>query len=387
VDLRKRLARMDTLSRRHQPEAEFAAPGDGDPEAVREQLGLQVVSSPAGDVWQREDLRRDVPLPAGPVPDLSGFLPAGTPRGLRWQDVLFLDTETTGLSGGTGTLVFLMGLAWWDDDGAFRVRQMFLPGPGREGAMLQGVADLAADRQVVATYNGASFDLPLVRTRARLNRRPDPVAELVSWDLLVAARRSWGRALENCRQQTVETAVCGRERGVGDIDGALIPATYQRFLHASELGDLPQVLRHNRRDMDGLGLVLAALADEAAALQRPPAGDEPWCCAWSRALLGERRRCGETAAAWARGVDETAASDRAVLDAIRQLKRVADWEAVTRLVTVGLERWPDHQRLHYEAAVLFEHRLGDPARALVHARALGDDHRLTRLAAKLATSS
>jgi len=241
VDLRKRLARMDTLSRRHQPEAEFAAPGDGDPEAVREQLGLQVVSSPAGDVWQREDLRRDVPLPAGPVPDLSGFLPAGTPRGLRWQDVLFLDTETTGLSGGTGTLVFLMGLAWWDDDGAFRVRQMFLPGPGREGAMLQGVADLAADRQVVATYNGASFDLPLVRTRARLNRRPDPVAELVSWDLLVAARRSWGRALENCRQQTVETAVCGRERGVGDIDGALIPATYQRFLHASELGDLPQV--------------------------------------------------------------------------------------------------------------------------------------------------
>jgi len=54
---------------------------------------------------------------------------------------------------------------------------------------------------------------------------------------------------------------------------------------------------------------------------------------------------------------------------------------------VGLERWPDHQRLHYEAAVLFEHRLGDPARALVHARALGDDHRLTRLAAKLATSS
>ena len=134
---------------------------------------------------------------------------AEVPAGLRWCDIVFLDVETTGLAGGTGTLVFLVGVAWWTADGALEVRQLFLPGPGREAPLLAELARVAARFRVVATYNGASFDLPLLRTRARLARRRDPFRHLVSWDLLVAARRCWGRRLPDCRQQTIETTVCG----------------------------------------------------------------------------------------------------------------------------------------------------------------------------------
>lgn len=378
MDLRKRLARLDRLAKKPEPPPPAAA--GGDPDGVRRILGLT-----DGDVWQRDDLRPDVPLPPEPVPDLTGILPSGTPAGLRWQDVLMLDTETTGLAGGTGTLVFLIGLAWWDEEGRFHVRQLFLPGPGREAAVLRAVEVAAAGKRVVATYNGASFDLPLLRTRARLNRRDDPVGHLESWDLLVAARRCFGRGLDDCRQQTIEARVCGRVRGEGDIDGALIPATYQMFLHDSQPGDLPQVLRHNRRDMDGLGLVLSAVVEEFLTLSGPLARDGDWLRNWSRALICERRRDNAAAAGWSRAVDPTLAEPRAVCDAVRMLKRVQDWRAVEDLVCIGLGRWPQHEHLHYEAAVLYEHRLGDPARAVPHARALADDHRLARLQSKLSS--
>jgi hypothetical protein len=312
------------------------------------------------------------------------MLPAPAPAGLGWHEVLFLDTETTGLAGGTGTLAFLIGLAWWTPEGALEVRQLFLPGPGREGPLLSELARLASRFRVVATYNGASFDLPLLRTRARLARRPDPLGQLVGWDLLVAARRCWGRRLMDCRQQTVEELVCGRPRGPGDIAGALIPAAYLAFVQEGRLTDLPAVLRHHRRDMQGLALVLSALAAEAAALERQDGPLTHWSTAWSRALICERRRRTRDAASWALQIDaREVPGDAPVRDAIRLLKRVGDWPAVQRLVTAGLERWPGEPRLHYEAAILYEHRLDEPLQALQHARVMADERRIARLLARL----
>jgi uncharacterized protein YprB with RNaseH-like and TPR domain len=306
------------------------------------------------------------------------------PEGLDWREVLFLDTETTGLAGGTGTLAFLIGLAWWNPGGSLEVRQLFLPGPGREGPLLSELARLASRFRVVATYNGACFDLPLLRTRARLARRPDPLGHLVGWDLLVATRRCWGRRLADCRQQTIEELVCGRPRGDGDIAGALIPAAYLAFVQEGLVGDLPAVLRHHRRDMQGLALVLSALADEAAALERQDHQPTHWSTAWSRALICERRRRTRDAASWALQVDpREVPADAPVRDAIRLLKRVADWPAVQRLITAGLERWPGEPRLHHEAAILYEHRLDDPLQALHHARVLADERRIARLLARL----
>ena len=395
MDLRKRLARLDRLTR--PATAPCVGPAKGhDPAPKLAALGFRAAATPAGEVWRLDAVREHVPRPQEAVPDFAGILPAGTPGGLDWSDILLIDTETTGLAGGTGTLAFLVGLAWWDGPD-LRVRQLFLPAPGHEEPLLADLADLAGGFRVVATYNGAGFDLPLLRTRARLARRGDPLAGLMGWDLLVASRRCWGRGLADCRQQTVEREVCGRARGPGDIAGALIPAVYQRFVAGDEVPELAAVLRHNRRDMDGLGLVLTALAAEARAVRRPPDPDPdpdpdhapfaPARC-WSRALIAERRRDHVTAAAWARQFLAPAAAPppgpAAVRDAIRLLKRVADWPAVAALVGAGLVRWPHDARLHYEAAVLFEHRLRDPDRALVHASALGDAPRVARLQARLA---
>ncbi|MDY0108831.1 MAG: ribonuclease H-like domain-containing protein [Candidatus Krumholzibacteria bacterium] len=386
MDLRQRLARLDPLCRR--PRSEPPARTAAAPDAPPPELGLRDERQAAGPLWSREDERAHVPRPAAPVPDLTGIIPAAAGRAAVWEDVLCLDTETTGLAGGTGTLVFLVGLGWWQE-GRFRVRQLFLPGPEGEDAMLTALAELTTRFQVVVTYNGAGFDLPLLRTRALMNRRGDPCRHLEHWDLLTAARRLWGRGLPDCRQQTVEHWIGRFQRGPGDIPGALIPGVYQAFLRAGEVGQLAAVLRHNRRDIDGLGLLLQELAAAAAAIAAGPgswAGAAPE--AWSRALVCERRRQTSLAAQWAACLVTparlTALPLAGVLDAIRLLKREGRWPQVAALIDHGLGRWPGERRLHYEAAVVYEHRLGDARRALAHAAVLGDDRRRRRLHARLA---
>ena len=397
MDLRKRLARLDKLTRKA-PAPEPVRPGpsgvsggattDREVAAIlAEDLGLSARETPTGILWSRQEERYGVPRP-GPVPDLTGIATHALPPDLVWDDVLLLDTETTGLAGGTGTLPFQIGLAWWAGD-AFIVRQIFLDSPGREAPLLDDLAAIANRFRVVVTYNGASFDLPLLRTRARMNRRDSACDALVSLDLLPVARRLWGRGLPNCRQQTIERAVCGRERGPGDIPGELIPASYQGFLRDGRSGVLPAVLRHNRRDMDGMGLVLAAAVDDAAEIEAGPGGAPvEWSSCWSRALVCERRRRTAAAAAWASELvdhlPENGDLPPAVyLDATRLLKRILRWDLAETTVNAGLARWPEDMRLHYQAAVLYEHRLGDPARALIHAETMADLHRIERLRSRL----
>jgi len=396
MDLRRRLARLDQLTRPPVPEPQRPGPaavrGGAAPDCdlavvLREALGLAARETADGTLWSLEEVRPEVGAPPPRLPALTGLLPRVAPDAVGWDDLLFLDTETTGLAGGTGTLPFLVGLGWWRG-GTFATRQLFLAGPGREAPLLAELADLAGRFRAVVTYNGAAFDLPLLRTRALLARRADPCAALAVWDLLPAARRLWGRDLQDCRQQTGEQCGGGCARGPGDIEGALIPAVYHAFLRDGEVGRLGDVLRHNRRDLAGMARLLAAMAGEMVALAT---GGRNWggspAGAWSRALICERRRERELAAAWAAALAVSATTDAipagGVLDAVRLLKRVADWSAVAQLLERGLAAWPDEPRLHYEAAVLYEHRLRDPERALVHARRLGDERRLTRLRARL----
>ena len=390
MDLRKRLDRLDRLTRKStvgepaRPESTLLDAGSRR-RLLTGSLGLQPRTTPAGTLWSRVAAREEVARPPAAVPDLAGILPAGTPADLTWDEILFLDTETTGLAGGTGTLPFLVGLAWWEG-AIYRVHQLFLAGPGEEEPLLDALTELANRFRVVATYNGAAFDLPLLRTRARLARREDPCADLVGWDLLVATRRLWGRQLSDCRQQTLEQHLTGSDRGVGDIDGAFIPATYLGFVRDGEVGLLPEVLRHNRRDLDGMARIMAAIAAQSAVAAAGWCGR--WQEAWSLALVNERRRCTLAAASWAALlVTHPGRSEftlPVILDAIRLLKRVAAWTQVESLVQHGLAHWPRDQRLHYEAAVLYEHRLGDPRRALVHATVLGAPRRIQRLERRVA---
>ena len=401
MDLRDRLKRLDPLMRAPGKSEYGPAPDRGgvrpvrpspsDEADLRAALDLRGEGTDGEGVWSRLLSSPHVAPPACPIPDFSAILPGSPPAaddGLNgWQDVLLLDVETTGLSGGAGTLVFLVGLGWWHHE-ELQIRQFFLPGPHREPAFLDALNAAVSRFRVVVTYNGSAFDLPVLRTRSRLNRRLDTCGGLASWDLLPASRRLWGRALPDCRQQTVELDVCGRRRGLLDIPGGQIPAAYRAFLDTGETLRMTQVLYHNRSDIEGLGLILGALTDSARTIAGGPScWSGPAVQAWAGALICERRRQRPQAAEWAACLVTrqmlTSLPVSGVLDAIRLLKRVADWPLVAAAVEEGLRRWPADPRLHYEAAVLFEHRMKDPGRAMAHAVVLDDRARIVRLRSRL----
>lgn len=170
---------------------------------------------------------------------------------------LFLDTETTGLAGGTGTTAFLVGVGQFDET-AFVVRQFFLRGPQEETAMLTQLQSLVAQNHGLVTFNGKSFDIPLLRTRAVLNRLPVDFERLLHLDVLHAARRLWKEQFGDCSLGGLESRVLQLRRN-HDIPGALIPQIYFDFLRHGETVQLPEVFSHNRQDIVSMAALLVRI--------------------------------------------------------------------------------------------------------------------------------
>jgi len=186
---------------------------------------------------------------------------------------LFLDTETTGLAGGTGTYAFLIGLAWWDA-GALQVEQFFMRDFGEEHAILHEVAAHLAERPVLVTFNGKSFDWPLLENRFTMTRSiavPKLAAHL---DLLHPARALWKLRLGSVRlveleRQVLDARTLGWHREE-DVLAALIPQHYFDYLRGGPAEPLAAVVRHNQMDLRGL----AALVGKIDALLTSGVGDE-----------------------------------------------------------------------------------------------------------------
>jgi len=178
------------------------------------------------------------------------------------RPLVLLDTETTGLATGAGTLPFLVGIGTWIGD-RLVVRQFLVPDHADEPDLLGLLAAAVPPDACLVTYNGRSFDWPLLVARYRLHRRdpPEPAGQL---DLLHVARRLWKYRLGNARLATVESAVCGVARH-DDLPGALIPERYFAFLRHRRADVLRPVLAHNRQDVVSLGLLVATLASMADA--------------------------------------------------------------------------------------------------------------------------
>ncbi|NOZ29364.1 MAG: tetratricopeptide repeat protein [Chloroflexi bacterium] len=181
-----------------------------------------------------------------PYPDLDAF---------DFRSAAFIDTETTGLSGGTGTLVFMVGVGRFEGD-HFVVRQFFMRRPDEERALLDQVLDAMADAAAMVTFNGRSFDLPLLTTRFRLARLEMSLIGVPHFDLLTAARRVWRRRLNSCTLTNLEREVLRFSRSVDDVPGWLIPTLYQRYLWEGEVTPMARVFYHNREDV----LSMVALA-------------------------------------------------------------------------------------------------------------------------------
>ncbi|HKM90774.1 MAG TPA: ribonuclease H-like domain-containing protein, partial [Candidatus Acidoferrales bacterium] len=171
---------------------------------------------PSGHAPLAAPLRRLL-VPLGEMP----------PEALDPAQWLFLDTETTGLAGGSGTYAFLVGLAWWDA-GGLEVEQLFLRDYSEEHAVLEALAARMAERRVLVTFNGRSFDWPLLETRYRMTRRISAAAPAAHLDLLHPARQIWRLKLGSVRLMELERHVLLPLGGIawqreGDIPGALIP--------------------------------------------------------------------------------------------------------------------------------------------------------------------
>src|SRR6266481_2484679 len=186
---------------------------------------------------------------------------------------LFLDTETTGLAGGTGTYAFLIGLAWWDA-GALQVEQFFMRDFGDEHAILHEVASRLAERPVLVTFNGKSFDWPLLENRFTMTRSI-PVPRLAAHlDLLHPARALWKLRLGSVRLVELERHVLDAARlgwhRQDDVLAALIPQHYFDYLRGGPAEPLAAVVRHNQMDLRGL----AALVGKIDALLKSDEGHE-----------------------------------------------------------------------------------------------------------------
>jgi hypothetical protein len=177
----------------------------------------------------------------------------------KLQDLVFLDAETTGLSGGTGTFAFMIGLGWLDGHNNFKVRQIFLPEPGSELAFLTALMEELSPFTTVVSFNGKSFDIPLLNSRYVLHAMPSPFSQMAHIDLLHLARSIWRYRLSSRTLGDLETHILHFERGEEELPGWMAPKLYLEYLHSGDAFPLKGMFYHNQIDIVSLAALLSAI--------------------------------------------------------------------------------------------------------------------------------
>lgn len=290
-----------------------------------------------------------------------------------FEGALYLDLETTGLAGGTGTLPVVVGLAWFEG-GAFQMEQLFLRRPGEERPLLTRVAERLAAAKALVTYNGKTFDWPLLRNRFVMNRlkTPAPPAHL---DLLHSARRVFRWRGAGTRLADVERDVIGHRR-VGDVPGAEIPERYFRYLRTGNSAPLLPVFEHNVSDVRLMAALLAYLCQRYEA--REPQGDLRDHVGLGHVAFrnGELDRAARFGAAASGSTDPEISTEGLLLVARSALRSNDPATAAANLErALGRSRLSDRPPLHLALTKIYEHRLRDFGAALRHAALTGSAER------------
>ncbi len=178
---------------------------------------------------------------------------------LNLREALFIDTETTGLAGGTGTLAFLVGVGYFSGE-HFVVRQYFLRQPHEESAMLKALQQHLEAAQGLVSFNGKSFDIPLLLSRTILNRMRLDFGRLPHVDVLHASRRMWKDRVPECSLGNLETQILGKTRS-DDVPSFLIPQIYFDFVRTGKTAQLAEIFAHNRQDLVTTAALLAYLGN------------------------------------------------------------------------------------------------------------------------------
>ncbi|WP_313244879.1 ribonuclease H-like domain-containing protein [Stenotrophomonas rhizophila] len=181
------------------------------------------------------------------------------------QDLMFFDTETTGLAGGTGTRAFMIGAADWhahpEQGDGLRIRQLLMTTMAAETAMLREFAGWLQPTTVFSSYNGRCYDAPLLKTRYRLARQRCPITPLDHVDLLFPTRRRYRGTWENCRLATIERQLLQIVRE-DDLPGSEAPAAWLNYLRGGSAVNLRRVAEHNHQDVVTLSLLMLRLVAE-----------------------------------------------------------------------------------------------------------------------------
>jgi uncharacterized protein YprB with RNaseH-like and TPR domain len=281
-NLKSRLQRI-----RNMPQAESAKTICLQTENVSENLSafdkVKLSDAQFGDEWQQAGfkvLKRsiistiDYDLP----PILPGELKVLVPdfikvnqKSVKPEDMIFFDLETTGLSGGAGTVAFLAAIGFFIPSNKTQNRKqsfalqidqyLLLDYPGEADFLESIIPNLNAEGKIIITYNGKSFDTKLFRTRCLMNGTKPPIYEEA--DLLHPARRLWKRILPNCSQAEIETSILGLDR-TGDVSGAFAPQIWFDFLKSQAPHDLLNICDHNKKDIEGLASLFVLFTKIAA---------------------------------------------------------------------------------------------------------------------------
>lgn len=265
---------------------------------------------------------------------------------------LFVDTETTGLGGGTGTIAFLVGLAFFDGD-ALVVEQLLLRSPGEERPLLEAVAERMQGASVLVTFNGKAFDLPLLSSRYVMNRLPGLPAR-PHLDLLHVARRLHRARIRGCSLKAVESEVLGFVRDA-DIDGGDVAPRYVHFLRTGDESSLTSVVDHNTWDVVSMAALVGLYGEPLGVLHREDLVSLARTFARARAL-DAAELAAEAAVESGTGAEALRVRGEIAKARGDRVRALADFEALADAV--------DDPRARLELAKLYEHFVKEPARAL-----------------------
>jgi uncharacterized protein YprB with RNaseH-like and TPR domain len=304
---------------------------------------------------------------------------------------LFLDTETTGLAGGTGTLPFLIGMGWFDRE-SFVIQQIFVRDFTEERASLSFLLDLLKTKRFLVTFNGKAFDIGLLSTRLIMNRFHDSLSGLAHLDLLHPSRRLLGHRTDNNRLVTLEETILGIRRE-GDLPGSEIPQRYFNWLRTRDARYMADVFEHNRLDVLSMVTLTIHLSELLHASHSIDVNEHHDLIAASRLLL-DRGKIQE-----ARGILEpliysgnlsVACESRKILSLI--FKRAGLWDEAINVwemmiaddpgnifATEELAKWYEHKKRDFKKAHDLVYQVLRASRNMSGSERDSINHRLKRL--------
>lgn len=280
------------------------------------------------------------------------------------NSILFIDTETTGLMGGTGTVSFLIGIGYFNNE-EFVVEQYLMRDYDEETAMLTDIKSILKSHNIVVSFNGKSFDLPLIQSRLILNRLKMPGFN-IHVDLLHSARRLWS-FLDSCSLNSLEENILDYER-IDDIPGHLIPGLYFEFLENKDLMQLVPILEHNRYDI----LSLVTLFSRLKEIHLDNTDDLNPHELYQMGRIKEKEKNYESCINYLEKTIDNSGQDRLEYKAMKKLswqyKRIDRYEKAVEIWQEMIEKNSVDIFPYVEIAKFFEHKENDYEKALIYTK-------------------